>query len=288
MAINEAMAGFTNATNGDILKSQYAVAVYIDENIGWIGNLTHLHPGEGYMLKAAKAGAYTYPNVSIAAGQRTANLQKGIDARGMVNESPWELNPYQYNSTMIAILEVEDVQDVHSRVAAMVNGECRGIAYPILNPLTKRFTYFLTIYGEIANERLTFEFMDGEQHQVYPANESLKYKTEDMKGSVEKPFVLTLDYHSESLNAQAETISMIGHPNPFGNELLLEFNHAEEGDMTILITDVAGKIVFTESIANKEYMFTHKISTTNLVSGIYLVRVEMENGQTLNTRVAKK
>ena len=288
MAINEAMAGFTNATDGDILKSQYAVAVYVDENIGWIGNLTHLHPGEGYMLKATKAGTYTYPNISLAAGERRASLKKGVDAKGLVTESTWELNPHKYNATMTAIIEVEDVQDIHSRIAAIVDGECRGIAYPIMNPITKRYTYFMTIYGEVANDKVAFEFLDGEQGQIYPAKETLKYKSEEIKGTVERPFVLSLDYHAESLNEENQSISLIGHPNPFGNELLLEFNHASEGDMTITITDAAGKVIFVESIANTEYMFTHKINTSDLATGVYLIRVEMENGETLHTRVAKK
>ena len=287
MEINEALSGFTNATSGDIIKSQYAVAFYVDATNGWIGNLTHLHPGEGYMLKAAQAGSFKFPNVSIAAGQRTSNLQSGIDARGMVTESIWELNPHQYNANMTAVVEVEDVQDIHSRLAAIVDGECRGIAYPILNPLTQRYTYFMTIYGEVEKEKISFEFMDGEQQQIYPANETIKYKGESIIGRVERPFVLTLDYHASPINTQEQSISIIGHPNPFDDELLLEFNHIDVGEMSITVTDAAGKTIFKEVVYVDDEMFTHRLNTTDLSSGIYLIRAKTKNGQTITTRVAK-
>ncbi|WP_020529690.1 LamG-like jellyroll fold domain-containing protein [Flexithrix dorotheae] len=287
MDINDALAGFTNATSGDIIKSQYAVAIYVDETIGWIGNLTHLHPGEGYMLKADKAGSFNFPNVNLSAGSRMATFPRGVDARGMVTESVWEMNPHEFNSSMTAVLEVADVQDVNSRLAAMVNGECRGIAYPIFNPITQRNTYFMTIYGEVAQEKIKFQFMDGEFHHLYPANESIQFDKESLKGSVEKPFVITLDYHAEALDGEEDATTMIGHPNPFGNELLLEFNHVEAKKLTIFITDATGKVIHTEILKDQDYRFTHKISTKDLSSGIYLVRVEFEDGKTLVTRVAK-
>ncbi|MDW7694046.1 LamG-like jellyroll fold domain-containing protein [Flammeovirgaceae bacterium SG7u.111] len=289
MAVNEAMSGFTNATSGDLLKSQFAVAIYVDETVGWIGSLTHLHPGEGYMFKAANAGSFKYPNVSVAAGQRVAATYSpsGVDARGMVTDSPWKLNPYKYNSNMSAIIEVADVQDQYSRIAAIVDGECRGIAYPVLNPVTERLTYFMNINGETSNEDISFQFMDGESRQIYAAKESIKYGNETITGTIDKPFVLSIDYHANLSDLEKASVSMIGYPNPFGEELLLEFDQLNTENMTISIADVLGNIVFVESVPVNSIMHTHKINTKMLLEGVYLVRAIMDDGATIVIKVAK-
>lgn len=72
LAINDALASITDDADanslvaGDIIKSQYAFAEYVDESTGWIGSLTELQPGYGYQMNVSAAGTLTYPAPSPA------------------------------------------------------------------------------------------------------------------------------------------------------------------------------------------------------------------------------
>ena len=62
MPVDEALESLTATTN-DIIKSQYQFAQYVD-GIGWIGSLTSMEPGLGYLLKSQAAGELDYPETS--------------------------------------------------------------------------------------------------------------------------------------------------------------------------------------------------------------------------------
>ncbi len=64
ISVNEAMGNAQNLTTGDIIKSQRSFAQYINGS-GWLGSLRFMNPGEGYLLKTAQAGSFTYPDYQI-------------------------------------------------------------------------------------------------------------------------------------------------------------------------------------------------------------------------------
>jgi hypothetical protein len=55
---NQALAGFGNVSEGDVIKNQYNLAIYT-QNVGWVGDLTSLKPG-GYMMKTAQSGSFFF------------------------------------------------------------------------------------------------------------------------------------------------------------------------------------------------------------------------------------
>ena len=48
-------------TENDLIKSQTQFAQYVDD-VGWVGNLKRLYPGEGYKIQLSDIG---YINLSI-------------------------------------------------------------------------------------------------------------------------------------------------------------------------------------------------------------------------------
>src|SRR3546814_10300493 len=61
MTVQEALAGY-EASDEDVIKSQTGFAMY-DSQTGWVGNLSYLEPGKGYMLfrKAGSDVSFFYP-----------------------------------------------------------------------------------------------------------------------------------------------------------------------------------------------------------------------------------
>ncbi len=69
-------------------------------------------------------------------------------------------------------------------------------------------------------------------------------------------------------------------PNPFNNELLLSTD--QFSNFEIILFDLAGRIVYSENVQGKN----HKINTSNLESGIYLITVkDQQSGLTRYKKV---
>ena len=64
LTLKEALAGY-DAAEGDIIKSQSQMAMYAD-NLGWVGSLTYMESGKGYMLQRQSSAdaELTYPAAS--------------------------------------------------------------------------------------------------------------------------------------------------------------------------------------------------------------------------------
>src|SRR3546814_16746292 len=69
MTVQEALAGY-EASDEDVIKSQTGFAMY-DSQTGWVGNLSYLEPGKGYMLfrKAGRDVSFFSPEIGIASGR---------------------------------------------------------------------------------------------------------------------------------------------------------------------------------------------------------------------------
>lgn len=71
------------------------------------------------------------------------------------------------------------------------------------------------------------------------------------------------------------------HPNPFGDFLIIE------SDLPILmlsVFDISGKVVSTQSNPPRKFQW----ETSHLNNGIYLIKVQLENGFTKNFKLCKR
>ncbi len=122
MTVDDAFGNYNPAHN-DILKSQYAFAMY-DQNMGWLGSLTYMVPGQGYMYNTTNNGDFLiYPASGI--NKSTPQTGKGY---AKVTVPNWELIPenYQFSNSIIAELIIDEVTENHV-IGAFVGTECRGI-----------------------------------------------------------------------------------------------------------------------------------------------------------------
>ena len=170
--VNEALADYyDNATEGDLIKSKNAVAVFSQDS-RWVGSLTHLRPGEGYLFRRYGEGAVS---LILQEGGQSNNAPKRTPAV----EHPEFTNPNAAtNSTMIARVESQE-----SRVESLkvfVNDELAAVAEPIDS------LYFITIQSDQIGE-LRFE-MNGETY--VPVSGIISYSADSHHGSLRAPIVL--------------------------------------------------------------------------------------------------
>jgi hypothetical protein len=279
MNINEALVTM-NASSGDLIKGQHSFATY-EPAMGWIGSLTFMKPGEGYMLKSQAAGTLTYPKVSSLGGRQ--NLEEVLPSQDI-----WKINPYAFADNMNAIAEVSfaDASEISESdfLGAFLNNECVGVAKPVYNPLTKTFAFFLSVYGDATSGSVRFRYYKKSDETEYSVNEAFNFVGNDLKGTLKNPLLLTIDEKSGN--------GLSVYPNPFSKEIAITMKVELNADVKIEITDVSGRSIRpiqTIDISGRIGTLTWdgKDNSGGSVSGgVYILRVSV-NGVVSNYRIIK-
>jgi hypothetical protein len=272
MPINQALAGFTNVSEGDVIKNQYNLAIY-SQNVGWIGDLTNLKPGEGYMMKTAQEGSFHYPNLSY-----TASGNKFAPNKSTVQSSILEASS-KYPNTMNAVAEVVgDNQSIHNRLRAFVGKELRGESVPVFNPITNKSSYFVTIYGQTTPEDVRFEFIDT-QENVSSVNETFPFAKDVVVGELKRPTVLTL---KGTLGVNQEQIKLLQvFPNPFTDVLNIDL-FAGHKVVKIILTDMQGRRIRTSKVSSQ--LLNIVLDVQNVSNGIYILSFYDADGNIVETQ----
>ncbi len=284
--LNEALASF-NATDGDIIKSQYLLAVY-DASFGWIGNLRSLVPGQGYMLRAQTAGTLTYPETSVINGRTKKAEENDLTHFNLGN---FKLNPHQFPFQMnmmarITNLPYQDDSEA-TRLLALDGDQIVGIAKAQFNPVTENYDYFMTIYGDGSNKELTFTLTDSEGEVISKVVEAVEFADNSILGRTGKPLPLTLS--QEVILENGLDI----YPNPFSTETTLRFNLMEDAEVNLEIVDALGRtirqIAQTDLPAGShEFNWNGKTASgSEVASGVYFVKAQF-GSQVIVKRVVLK
>jgi hypothetical protein len=235
LEINLALSSL-NPTVGDVIKSKSGFSMYASESLGWLGTLTNMKSGEGYMLKnqGESQTTLTYPNSSMYLGNRLA-----IDENKLPSKY-WEVNTAKYEHSMNIVARIDhsdySLPNEENVLAAFVENECVGniSAKKINDELS---LYFITIYGE-PNDLLKFKYREFEKGQTYLLENSIVFESNAILGTVENPYSFILDQEQDELSLEFSV-----YPNPFNDQFELDFELEEESSVSIQIVDVMGRVV---------------------------------------------
>ncbi len=161
--------------DGDAIVGQAGFAVYSAAD-GWVGTLSSLMPGDGYMFKSV--GKKNIPVTAARNGIRLRRPKLAPSAQG------YDLNPYAYPDIMavIATLQADDQPldaDVFT-IVAYADGVCRGVGECIDGHI------FMTLYGN-EGDALILRAVD-EQGEQHPIRERVTLAS-DLLGTRAKPVV---------------------------------------------------------------------------------------------------
>jgi hypothetical protein len=262
--LDEAFASF-NATTGDIIKSQYAFSIY-DQDLGWIGSLQNLEPGEGYLFNSSASGDFRYPEASFLSG-RTELLSNVIsDFRS--------LDRHKYPHTMTIIASLEEVLAMDNLVAVYAGEELRGIMEPMpMQDVNARSLYFLTIYGAVDGEALSFKSLDADSERAIVLDQQVTFEANQALGSIDEPFQLTAAQNPQSSDNLIDQVHL--YPNPFNKTLQIDLPNLIQTAPDITLTDLSGRDVghFLIEKSAQGWSATLKGSQLDIPRGVYLVKV---------------
>ena len=178
-ASNSLSAAFADADpqEGDQVKSQSGFSLYTGGD--WIGTLTALVPGEGYMYQSTDSKDKTFHYPTPAMTNRRGAVASTSDVLKLTTQN---------NMTMIAVvMDGEQLVD-DAQVSVFAGSELRGRS----TAAVLDGKHFLTIGGNSQAEMLTFEVTtaDGTNHQL--AGNGL-FNANAQLGSMQHPYVLQLN-----------------------------------------------------------------------------------------------
>ena len=261
LTVNNALAGI-NAQTGDQIKGQTGFATYAGAS-GWMGSLTFMQPGKGYMYYSNSGTTQTliYPS---SAPQGIMPLLPDGDSNV---EPKWEVNISLFSNSMtmtaIVVNDDEEMRSEFVEIGAFSGNDCRGSAVLQYEEALGRYIGFLLIYGD-GNEVITLKVYDHETATEYDANNSaLGFAADAIFGSPAAPYIIALG--TTGFN-DSDMLRTEIYPNPAHTELYIA-NVWKVIDI-VEITDLNGRIIFRQ-----ENFTDRSIDISDMADGVYILKL---------------
>ncbi|NLR94614.1 LamG-like jellyroll fold domain-containing protein [Flammeovirga agarivorans] len=262
MNVNDALAHL-EASNGDILKSQHAFAIY-DQFSGWTGSLNYLEDGIGYMLKTQNEQSFTYP--SYLSNARTHVVSNHNNSEEVASTN-FVLTSYPTN--MNAVVLVDD--EVSQVIIKDVNGNIRGIAPT--NTIEDRKLAFITMFAD-NEEHLKYYIEVGEKE--IETEKELQFQSDALLGTIAQPVDLRQGNYAEEMNV---------YPVPFDKKVSVSLFHENEEKANVSVLDINGKVMLSSEMTLQKGANQWDMSL-NLSSGVYLIHITTPS-KTYTKRIVK-
>ncbi|MFR9164964.1 MAG: LamG-like jellyroll fold domain-containing protein [Dysgonomonas sp.] len=264
LPINSALAGI-EAKNGDQIKGQSGFALYVEGN-GWLGSLTHMVPGKGYMYQLGDESAtLTYPskmmpNASLKSTEKT-DLYWNSD-----------VNKYQDNMTLTSIVKIngEELRDSDFEIALFNGDECRGSARLKYEESLDRYLAYLLVHGE-ASDVLSFRIYDHTRQEAISSKETITFTANAIYGNPTDPYVIDLkDITGITSEYLLNNISI--YPNPASDVLNVEGLYLDS-KYNYVIYGADGRIVSSGTVNRTD----NTINVSALATSFYII--ELSNNE---------
>lgn len=168
--------GFLPAHEGDRIISLADGFMEYSAAIGWMGTLTTLRHGQGYLYYSNEADYVMWSAESTMTAPSTTSQNKAQEMK-----SQWQFDAHAYRDNMSIVAKVEGLQAEDGMTIGVFCGdECRGEGRLVSAEGHQYF--FITAHGK-AGEQFTFRL--GQDGQEYDLNGTLRFAT--MAGTMNQP-----------------------------------------------------------------------------------------------------
>lgn len=268
--LKEALAGY-DAKEGDIVKSQTQMAMY-SGNLGWIGSLTYMENGKGYMLQRQSQddAVLQYPSKTSVGRKAKAAMAAAKDADGTNAYFP-------YSANMTAVVEVEGVElQQGDRLVSYVAGEPRGYAEGITLPDGR--TIFMLAVGGDKPEAVDVTIERG-GNIIAKAPSAISYAANSNVGTINEPM------HISFLGTEG---GLYVYPSPFYSQLKIRAMVDRDAYADVYVTDMSGKrvVAWNDCNAGGNVDITWNAGNT-VPSGVYIVSISVD-GNVYSMKAIKK
>jgi hypothetical protein len=167
-----------------------------------------LRPNFAYQIRVAQPSALLYPGATITLTSTVADGPATPAAIACDPNDPasWAVDPGLYPSNMIAvgILEINGEQSSNpgDKVAAFINGECRGVSplYEVAG--LGQYMANLFIYGEPGDGEVEIRIYDSSADRIYLNQEPFTFSANALTGNFAQPYVFRNKLFSASFEIE--------------------------------------------------------------------------------------
>ena len=260
LALEEALINLSPSEN-DIIKGQNQFATFTGGQ--WIGTLTTLEQGKGYMYCSATAQSFKYPYSFIT--KVVANETPLLFSAYSI---PWEVNMHKYpnNMTLIGEIVVDNKTAPAGAftIGAFCEDECRGIGQYVNDRL------FLTVHGNTSDDVISFRAIENATGQEYKVEENVPFG-ENGLGTYTSPFKLHIGDNTTDINNTSEEDYNI-YPSPVRNVLFI--NGDTEKIKSVKVIAVSGAVTDIQDT----YIPEVGLDVSTLSDGNYLLGIVTDKG----------
>ncbi|MDB9886674.1 T9SS type A sorting domain-containing protein, partial [Flavobacteriaceae bacterium] len=259
--VNEAMARL-DARAGDLIKSQSAFAIYDGSN-GWIGTLTHLGSGEGYMLRASQAQTFSYPSYFSS----KATVEQEIEKATLLEAS---FAAYPENMNVIAELpEGYDSIRFYTEEGILVGQG--DVQYA-----NGKHIAFVTIFGDTVE---SLKVAIGCEDDFKAVRTSLEFVPDGLIGTLDEPLKIDeLEWIGQTFEA---------YPNPAVDFVYANFDSKVATTAELIVYNLQMQRVYNRSIDVVLGENTLRIPMGENVQGSYVLHLNVGD-RTFSKVVIKK
>lgn len=249
LSLEESLKNLQAEAN-DVIKGLDNFAIY--NGTEWIGSLTHLIPGEGYMYYSKSVKSFNYS-------------ASDTDSDAPYITPQWAYNANLSEDNMPIIAELYDGEQKAESgkylIGAFINGECRGMG------VEKNGCLFITVHGEQNDEQITLRAFDTADQLEYNIKEKIDWAN-TLQGSLTTPVSLHI---GEATGITPVFEGVLIYPSPVRDRLFIRktIDNIDE----IRISDTQGQAL----IWNNQVRPNEGIDVSALNKGIYVITIKTSN-----------
>jgi hypothetical protein len=278
LPINAAFSNF-NATDGDIVKSQRAFAVY-SNSLGWVGSLKALEPTKGYLQFVQQSDQYVYPRsglLRLKHNNEQTRFNKLSDS--LLSDA------HKFETTTNAIVQVNTCEGLVSNsdwlLAAYFEKELRGVSPPE-KLQNNEYRYFISLHGE-GVENFSFKMLNSKTGEIVEIENQLMFVKNTLFGATDAPIkfnttkILDCDRFNQMNEEDEQNFTEKNvYPNPFSTELTVIVPKEIGEQAKVHLIDQFGKIVFEDQVDGRTKLFYNGSWLRRLSNGVYQLRLQNE------------
>ena len=118
----------------------------------------------------------------------------------------WSVNPnnFVYSMTITGKINTDGYlsDDINDKIAAFIDGECRGVVNVKKTQLNDYFV-FLMVYSNSPTGTVTFKIYDASENKEFTVKQTINFTVNDIIGSVSNPFI----FSASALSNEAKILS---------------------------------------------------------------------------------
>ena len=195
LSVDAALANLNPAV-GDIVKARSGFATW--DGYKWVGSLTAMAPGNGYMYynSTYQDATLYYPSAGLPLlAPMRVSLNSSLSTLNYF--TPIDPSKYQGNMTVTAVVKDGELIVEDAEVGIFAGEECRAAA------VQQDGYWFITVPGD-KNVELTVQVATGGEVKI--VKQTLTYADDAMIGSPVEPYVIQLDEATVIVNVESERI----------------------------------------------------------------------------------